>query len=84
MLCSAQLPKRQQVASPEGKPASRASEVDRKLHLLTNEQGKLLEPFRDTSVRMLRLFNLCDFSNDLSGRGTKARALGLALTSCVL
>ena len=73
VLCSAQLPRRGHAAASEPRAASsgRASEVDRKLHLLTSEQGRLQEPFRENIVRMLRLFNLCDFSSDLSSRAPK-------------
>ena len=45
---------------------ARASEVDRKLHVLVSRQGRLLEPFKDSIVRVLRLFNLCDFSSDFA------------------
>ena len=68
-VCSTHAPKRSAAQEPGALPASaRASEVDRKLHVLTSAQGRLLEPFQQNAVRMLRLFNLCDFSHDFSQR----------------
>ena len=68
--CSS-APRKRQSAAPAQAPApghmpagARASEVDRKLHVLVSRQGRLLEPYKDSIVRVLRLFNLCDFSSN--------------------